>query len=116
MTRDRLASLEATQDSDNANFEDGPVDIGDGKMEHFFEEVNGVRVDMERIRTAVEEVGVKHDMILSKPRCEERMKVVLLIQLCVSRYKLFPKFNQFEENCHILTIQCTLCTSLSYDQ
>ena len=78
MTRDRLASLEATQDSDNANFEDGPIDIGGGKMEHFFEEVNGVRVDMERIRTAIEDVGVKHGMILSKPRCEERMKVVLI--------------------------------------
>ena len=83
MTRDRLASLEATQDSDNANVEDGPIDIenwcgGGGKMEHFFEEVNGIRVDIERIRTAIEDVGVKHGTILSKPRCEERMKVAVI--------------------------------------
>ena len=51
------------------------IEADKGTMKSFFEEVEGVRADMESIRRVMAEVGVKQSALLSEPRCEERLKV-----------------------------------------
>ena len=83
MTRDRLDSLRAacarqqdgSSDSDGHSEEEGDAGARDSTMKSFFEEVEGVRADMESIRRVMAEVGVKQSALLSEPRCEERLKV-----------------------------------------
>ena len=83
MTRDRLDSLRAARarqqdgssDSDGHSEEEGDAGARDSTMKSFFEEVEGVRADMESIRRVMAEVGVKQSALLSEPRCEERLKV-----------------------------------------
>ena len=84
MTRDRLDSLRAARarQQDGSSDSDGHTEEGDAgafdsTMKSFFEEVEGVRADMESIRRVMAEVGVKQSVILSEPRCEERLKVKL---------------------------------------
>ena len=82
MTRDRLDSLRAARarqqdgssDSDGQS-EEGDAGAYDSTMKSFFEEVEGVRADVESIRRVMAEVGVKQSALLSEPRCEERLKV-----------------------------------------
>ena len=81
MTRDRLGSLKAAQKDDGDSDDDDGVaaaEAWDCRMERFFGEVEGVRTDMENIRRVMAEVGVKQSVILSEPRCEERVKVRLV--------------------------------------
>ena len=82
MTRDRLDSLRAARarQQDGSNDSDGHSEEGDAgacdsTMKSFFEEIEGVRADMESIRRVMAEVGVKQSALLSEPRCEERLKV-----------------------------------------
>ena len=79
MTRDRLGSLKAAQKDDGDSDDEGvAAEVWNCKMERFFGEVEGVRADMENIRRVMAEVGVKQSVILSEPRCEERVKVRLV--------------------------------------
>ena len=103
MTRDRLGSLKAAQKDDGDSDDDGvAAEAWDCKMERFFGEVEGIRADMENIRRVMAEVGVKQSVILSEPRCEERVKVRLV---CAS-IRLTPYRSNLEE----LLCSTVVCT------
>ena len=76
MTRDRLGSLRASQQGGNSDV-DGPIEVDTSVLEmaSFYEEVEGLRADMDNIRRVMADVGVKQSVVLSEPMCEERVKV-----------------------------------------
>jgi len=76
MPRDRLAALKAAQsdDDDVGGAEDMAVNMGDGKMDEFFAEVEDIRNSIDKIQANVEEVKRKHSAILSAPQTDDKMK------------------------------------------
>merc|ERR1712241_583305 len=76
MPRDRLAALKAAQsdDDDVGGSEDMAVNMGDGKMDEFFAEVEDIRNSIDKIQANVEEVKRKHSAILSAPQTDDKMK------------------------------------------
>jgi len=76
MPRDRLAALKAAQsdDDDVGAADDMAVNMGDGKMDEFFAEVEDIRNSIDKIQANVEEVKRKHSAILSAPQTDDKMK------------------------------------------
>jgi syntaxin 1A len=78
MPRDRLAALKAAQsDDDDVGGADDMAAVnmgGDGKMDDFFQEVEEIRENIDKIQANVEEVKRKHSAILSAPQTDEKMK------------------------------------------
>jgi len=76
MPRDRLAALKAAQsdDDDVGAGDDMAVNMGDGKMDEFFAEVEDIRNSIDKIQANVEEVKRKHSAILSAPQTDDKMK------------------------------------------
>jgi len=73
MTKDRLAALRAAQNA----AEDVSVEIEssrEGFMEEFFNEVEDIRDNLDKIQANVNEVKKKHSAILSAPQTDERVK------------------------------------------
>merc|ERR1719275_316462 len=50
------------------------VNMGDGKMDEFFAEVEDIRNSIDKIQANVEEVKRKHSAILSAPQTDDKMK------------------------------------------
>jgi len=71
-----LAALKAAQsdDDDVGGSEDMAVNMGDGKMDEFFAEVEDIRNSIDKIQANVEEVKRKHSAILSAPQTDDKMK------------------------------------------
>lgn len=74
MPRDRLAALRAAQSDDDDGAEDMGVNMESGKMDEFFQEVEEIRENIDKIQNNVEEVKIKHSAILSAPQTDEKMK------------------------------------------
>jgi len=76
MPRDRLAALKAAQsdDDDVGAGDDMAVNMGDGKMDEFFAEVEDIRNSIDKIQANVEEVKRKHSAVLSAPQTDDKMK------------------------------------------
>jgi syntaxin 1A len=75
MPRDRLAALKAAQsDDDDGTADDMAVNIDGGKMDEFFQEVEEIRENIDKIQNNVEDVKKKHSAILSAPQTDEKMK------------------------------------------
>ncbi|CAG2107021.1 unnamed protein product [Medioppia subpectinata] len=72
MTKDRLAALKAAQADDD----DVAVGVDDrgGYMEEFFQEVEQIRENIEKMQTNVEEVKKIHSAILSAPQTDDKVK------------------------------------------
>ena len=47
------------------------VNMEGGKMDEFFQEVEDIRENIDRIQNNVEEVKIKHSAILSAPQTDE---------------------------------------------
>ena len=89
MTRDRLGSLRAAQQDNDDGIIGVEAEAWDSKMEKFFGEVEGVRAELESIRRVMAEVGLKQSVILSEPRCEERVKVQVKFRLMFAMSVIF---------------------------
>merc|ERR1719433_2616399 len=50
------------------------VNMGDGKMDEFFHDVEEIRANIDKIQANVEEVKRKHSSILSAPQTDDKMK------------------------------------------
>jgi len=76
MPRDRLAALKAAQsdDDDMGGDESMGVNMGDGKMDEFFQEVEEIRENIDKIQNNVDDVKHKHSAILCAPQTDEKMK------------------------------------------
>jgi syntaxin 1A len=75
MPRDRLAALRAAQsDDDDMGGDDVAVSMEGSKMDEFFQEVEEIRDNIDKIQANVEEVKRKHSAILSAPQTDEKMK------------------------------------------
>jgi len=74
MPRDRLQALRAAQSDDDDGAEDMGVNMESGKMDEFFQEVEEIRENIDKIQNNVEEVKIKHSAILSAPQTDEKMK------------------------------------------
>jgi len=74
MPRDRLAALRAAQSDDDDGAEDMGVNMESGKMDEFFQEVEEIRENIDKIQSNVEDVKIKHSAILSAPQTDEKMK------------------------------------------
>ncbi|CAG2163629.1 unnamed protein product [Oppiella nova] len=72
MTKDRLAALKAAQ-ADDDDVAVG-VDERGGYMEEFFQEVEQIRENIEKMQTNVEEVKKIHSAILSAPQTDDKVK------------------------------------------
>lgn len=68
-----LNQIQAQSDEDDVGTDDVPVNVEgrDGFMDEFFNEVEEIRVMIDRIQTNVEEVKKKHSAILSAPQSDE---------------------------------------------
>jgi len=73
MPRDRLAALKASQNEDEDGGEE-MVHVEGSKMDEFFQEVEDIRENIDKIQLNVEEVKRKHSSILSAPQTDEKMK------------------------------------------
>ncbi|XP_062710396.1 syntaxin-1A isoform X3 [Aedes albopictus] len=74
MTKDRLAALQAAQSDDEDMPEDVAVPVEGSFMEDFFNEVEEIRIMIDKIQANVEEVKKKHSAILSAPQSDEKTK------------------------------------------
>ncbi|XP_065093040.1 syntaxin-1A isoform X3 [Ochlerotatus camptorhynchus] len=74
MTKDRLAALQAAQSDDEDMPEDVVVPVEGSFMEDFFNEVEEIRIMIDKIQANVEEVKKKHSAILSAPQSDEKTK------------------------------------------
>lgn len=75
MPRDRLAALRAAQsDEDEMGGDEVAVTLEGSKMDEFFQEVEDIRSNIDKIQANVEEVKRKHSAILSAPQTDEKMK------------------------------------------
>lgn len=75
MPKDRLAALKAAQsDDDDGMGDDCAVNVEGSKMDEFFQEVEEIRDNIDKIQANVEEVKKKHSAILSAPQTDEKMK------------------------------------------
>jgi len=74
MPRDRLSALKASQNDDNDDAPDEQVHVEGNKMDEFFQEVEDIRENCDKIQLNVEEVKRKHSSILSAPQTDEKMK------------------------------------------
>jgi len=70
-----LAALKAAQsDDDDGMGDDCAVNVEGSKMDEFFQEVEEIRDNIDKIQANVEEVKKKHSAILSAPQTDEKMK------------------------------------------
>ena len=60
-----------SDDDDVGGSEDMAVNMGDGKMDEFFAEVEDIRNSIDKIQANVEEVKRKHSAILSAPQTDD---------------------------------------------
>jgi len=75
MPKDRLGALRAAQsDDDGMGDEEVAVSMESTKMDEFFQEVEEIRDNIDKIQANVEEVKKKHSAILSAPQTDEKMK------------------------------------------
>jgi len=75
MPKDRLGALRAAQSGDDDMGGDNvAVSMEESKMDDFFQEVEEIRDNIDRIQGCVEEVKRKHSAILSAPQTDEKMK------------------------------------------
>jgi len=75
MPKDRLGALRAAQSGDDDMGGDNvTVSMEESKMDDFFQEVEEIRDNIDRIQGCVEEVKRKHSAILSAPQTDEKMK------------------------------------------
>jgi len=68
-----LAALKASQNEDEDGGEE-MVHVEGSKMDEFFQEVEDIRENIDKIQLNVEEVKRKHSSILSAPQTDEKMK------------------------------------------
>lgn len=70
-----MAALKAAQsDDDDGMGDDCAVNVEGSKMDEFFQEVEEIRDNIDKIQANVEEVKKKHSAILSAPQTDEKMK------------------------------------------
>lgn len=70
-----MAGLKAAlNDDDDAGGDDLAVNVDGGKMDEFFQEVEEIRENIDKIEHNVEDVKKKHSAILSAPQTDEKMK------------------------------------------
>lgn len=74
MPRDRLAALKAAQNEEDDGSDDIGINAEGGRMDEFFQEVEDIRENIDKIQNNVEEVKRKHSAILSAPQTDEKMK------------------------------------------
>ncbi|XP_040566516.1 syntaxin-1A isoform X2 [Lepeophtheirus salmonis] len=74
MPKDRLSALKAAQTDDDDGAEDIALNMDGGRMDDFFQEVEEIRENIDKIQNNVEEVKRKHSGILSAPQTDEKMK------------------------------------------
>merc|ERR1711962_193772 len=75
MPKDRLVALRAAQSGeDDMGNEDVTVSMVESKMDDFFQEVEEIRDNIDKIQASVEEVKRRHSAILSAPQTDEKMK------------------------------------------
>jgi len=75
MPRDRLAALRAAQsDEDDLHGDEVAVSVELSRMDEFFQDVEDIRENIDKIQAMVDEVKRKHSAILSAPQTDEKMK------------------------------------------
>ena len=79
--------LQALNDDDDAGGDDLAVNVDGGKMDEFFQEVEEIRENIDKIEHNVEDVKKKHSAILSAPQTDESKNDVL-----ERRFRLFSEF------------------------
>ena len=69
------------------------VNMGDGKMDEFFAEVEDIRNSIDKIQANVEEVKRKHSAILSAPQTDDS-KVFFLYFFLLTHFLLLHYYLQ----------------------
>ena len=63
--------MQALNDDDDGGGDDLAVNMDGGKMDEFFQEVEEIRENIDKIEHNVEDVKKKHSAILSAPQTDE---------------------------------------------
>lgn len=71
MPRNRLADLRAAQSDDDDGADDIGINAEVGGMDDFFQEVEFIRENIDKIQNNVDEVKRKHSAILSAPQTDD---------------------------------------------
>jgi len=101
MPRDRLAALRAAASDDDDGSEDIGINAEGGRMDEFFQEVEDIRENIDKIQNNVDEVKRKHSAILSAPQTDEKMKQELedlMADIKKTANKVRAKLKVIEQN------------------
>ena len=67
-----------SDDDDMGGDESMGVNMGDGKMDEFFQEVEEIRENIDKIQNNVDDVKHKHSAILCAPQTDESTSKVII--------------------------------------
>ena len=67
-----------SDDDDMCGAESMGVNMGDGKMDEFFQEVEEIRENIDKIQNNVDDVKHKHSAILCAPQTDESTSKVII--------------------------------------
>ena len=84
---------QAQNDDDDAGGDDMAVNVDGSKMDEFFQEVEEIRENIDKIEHNVEDVKKKHSAILSAPQTDESKSSslsLILTGVAVSRISRMP--------------------------
>ena len=69
------------QNEDDDGSDDIGINVEAGRMDDFFQEVEDIRENIDKIQNNVEEVKRKHSAILSAPQTDESKILIIIFQI-----------------------------------